>query len=298
MSKSINELAAFFERSNEFVGAVEYSQGRFGFSAELIEKDYLCSLILRYFYQHKEIPIIFKGGTLLAKVYAGFYRMSEDLDFTISIAPTVKRNERSAIVKPLKDVINSIPELFQIFVISKPLTGSNESRQYNAEIIYKSKFSQRSGRILIDIGLRETYQQQPLLKAAGTLLRDPFTGAEIFPYYQVKCLTVIEAYAEKMRAALSREKLAIRDFYDLYFARKNNVLDFTSSSFLELVKRKLELPDTKVITFDSERISLLTKKIDTDLIPTLNQSQDDTFDLDEVINWLKGFREEHLSLDC
>jgi predicted nucleotidyltransferase component of viral defense system len=30
--------------------------------------------------------LVFKGGTCLAKVYADFYRLSEDLDFVIPMA--------------------------------------------------------------------------------------------------------------------------------------------------------------------------------------------------------------------
>ncbi len=251
MLKTIDELSAFFQKEDEFTAAIEYTRSQFNFSAELVEKDYLCSLLLMYLYQNREIPIVFKGGTLLAKVHAGFYRMSEDLDFTIPMSPDVKRKERSACVKPLKEVINSISKDFEFFTINKSLTGSNASRQYNAEIIYDSKFGIKQSKILIEIGLRETCFEQPLIKIANTLLINPFSGDAVFPNYKVKCLTLSEAYAEKIRAALSREKLAIRDFYDLYYARQNNIFDFTGAGFIGLVRKKLALPNTKLVEFDS-----------------------------------------------
>ena len=50
-----------------------------------IEKDYVLSWILNGIAQHKELSklIVFKGGTVLKKIYFEDYRFSEDLDFTL-----------------------------------------------------------------------------------------------------------------------------------------------------------------------------------------------------------------------
>ena len=50
-----------------------------------IEKDYVLSWILKGIAQHNELSklIVFKGGTVLKKVYFEEYRFSEDLDFTL-----------------------------------------------------------------------------------------------------------------------------------------------------------------------------------------------------------------------
>jgi len=50
-----------------------------------IEKDYMLSWILQGISQHPSLSkiIIFKGGTVLKKVYFEDYRFSEDLDFTL-----------------------------------------------------------------------------------------------------------------------------------------------------------------------------------------------------------------------
>ena len=49
-----------------------------------LEKDYVISWILRGVYSNAYLKerLIFKGGTLLRKVYYPEYRLSEDLDFT------------------------------------------------------------------------------------------------------------------------------------------------------------------------------------------------------------------------
>src|SRR4051812_44821466 len=50
-----------------------------------IEKDYILSWLLQGVANHKALSttIVFKGGTVLKKVYFEDYRFSEDLDFTL-----------------------------------------------------------------------------------------------------------------------------------------------------------------------------------------------------------------------
>ena len=67
-----------------FREALAHSEAATGFTATLIEKDYYCSLILQYLFG-RETSLVFKGGTCLSKIYADFYRLSEDLDFVISV---------------------------------------------------------------------------------------------------------------------------------------------------------------------------------------------------------------------
>ena len=84
------------EDLKSFKDAIQYTEQQTGFSGRLIEKDYYCSVILSLL--DAESPeIFFKGGTLLNKVHAGFYRLSEDLDFTISVSHEAKRSERSKV---------------------------------------------------------------------------------------------------------------------------------------------------------------------------------------------------------
>lgn len=51
-----------------------------------IEKDYIISWILKGVYSNDFLKnrLVFKGGTLLRKVYYPEYRLSEDLDFTFA----------------------------------------------------------------------------------------------------------------------------------------------------------------------------------------------------------------------
>lgn len=61
--------------------------------------------------------------------------------------------------------------------------------------------------------------------------------------YSIQCLTKTEAYAEKLRAALTRAKPAIRDIFDLDYALRNQVIDFADKQLQNLAKIKLTQPE-------------------------------------------------------
>lgn len=286
MLKNHEQLIEFYEKTDEFIAAIEYTASRFGFRDALIEKDFLCSMVLLFLYNHHKLPICFKGGTLLAKVHAGFYRLSEDLDFSIAISRDAKRNERSELVKPCKVAIDEIPKYLPL-ILDKPLSGSNESRQYNAEFSYQSKVFAGKERILIEIGLREPHLTKPEYYKTNTLLSNPFSGDMIVAQYETRGLTQQEAYAEKIRAALTRKKLAIRDFYDIAYAINHNKIDLNKKDFATLIKQKLSLAGSEIVEFNEEKKFFLEYKVQTELEPTLSQKNAFKFDLDNVINQLK-----------
>lgn len=68
MLDNIIDMTNFFQEEKEFVATVQYTAARFEFSDALVEKDFLCSLILKYLYD-EGMPLVFKGGTLLSKVH-------------------------------------------------------------------------------------------------------------------------------------------------------------------------------------------------------------------------------------
>ena len=51
-----------------------------------------------------------------------------------------------------------------------------------------------------------------------------------------------EAYAEKIRAALTSREPAIRDLFDLFHAARKMKLNFDDHDFLFLVKQKVDIP--------------------------------------------------------
>src|SRR3989304_10342573 len=117
--------------------AIEYPAGETGFAPRLIEKDYFCSVVLEYV-AASGAGLTFKGGTCLSKIHGGFYRLSEDLDFSISTAPDSSRANRGRSVNPLRTAVNELPERLPGFRIVDPLRGANNSTQYNAVVGYES----------------------------------------------------------------------------------------------------------------------------------------------------------------
>ncbi len=71
MNNSISEAAKILADPDFFRAAVSFTAQRTGFAARLIEKDYFCSVLLEYLASASK-DLVFKGGTCLAKVYAGF----------------------------------------------------------------------------------------------------------------------------------------------------------------------------------------------------------------------------------
>src|SRR5258707_15554599 len=91
-----------------FPEALRFTATETGFIPRLIEKDYFCTLVLRYLCA-SDTTLTFKGGTCLAKVHAGFYRLSEDLDFSISMPVTAARSARSRAADAFKAAVATLP---------------------------------------------------------------------------------------------------------------------------------------------------------------------------------------------
>lgn len=134
--------------------AIRQTAQRTGFIPDLIEKDYYCSLILKAIFSNSSHSLIFKGGTLLNKVHLGFYRLSEDLDFSVSITDGTSRKTKSSLMKPIKTILDDLVSEIDGISFRDPFRGHNSSSQYNACFEYESISSGEKDTILFDIGLR------------------------------------------------------------------------------------------------------------------------------------------------
>jgi predicted nucleotidyltransferase component of viral defense system len=142
------------------------------------------------------------------------------------------------------------------------------------------------GKIFIEISLREELHQPAMANRAKTLLTDPYSGSIKVNPINISSLSLQEAYAEKIRAALCRRKLAIRDYYDLDHALKNNLIDLGSEAFISLIKKKVAYEKRFHDFSDIELVRFLQTKIDGELVPTLKRSATNTFNLRKVIEVL------------
>lgn len=281
-----------FFHTNEanYRAALEFTTAEFGFQPALIEKDYFCSLVLNELSRRPELTLVFKGGTLLNKAYAGFYRLSEDLDFTIPTEKDSTRSQRSRVSKKIEIILEQIVSTIPGLSIREPLTGFNNSTQYQCLIGYHSIMG-GSGNIRFEISQREMVVmgvERPIL---NTLLVDALTGDVAVPPFGVRALSMREAYAEKVRAALTRRVPAIRDLFDLDHATRNDVLDFNDPELLPLIVKKIQQPGNEIFALDASRSEAFRDQLESGLKPVLRMKDFRSFNFNQAIGRLRTFEE-------
>jgi len=274
-----------------FREAVNFTSSRTGFNARLIEKDYFCTVLLAYLAEHGGDQLVFKGGTCLAKVHGGFYRLSEDLDFTISMPVDASRKRRSQTVAAAKKAVSDVASSIHAFACTDPLTGANNSTQYNGVVAYESPTTRQRESILVEISVREPLLLPVVKGQASTLLLDPIGGDAMVPAVDVDCIDMVEAMAEKFRAALSRQDVAIRDFYDLDYAVRHLELAANSDQMVNLVRRKLAVPGNLPVDVAEQRLADLKRQLDARLRTVLRETDFRTFDLDRAIRLVVAMAE-------
>jgi len=264
-----------------FREAVSFTAAETRFLPRLIEKDYFCTILLDYLAASVG-KLVFNGGTCLTKVHAGFYRLSEDLDFVIPTPLSASRSERRDLSTELKQSAAELPKRVKAFHLINPLNGANNSTQYILVIGYASLISRQEESIKLEIGLREPLLTPPLSGKAQTILLNPIAGTLMIPEVPLPCLSLNEAMAEKLRAALSRREVAIRDFFDIDYAVRK--LDFhpLETKITDLVKQKLSIPGNEPIDVSPQRLASLRKQLNTQLKPVLRSSDFKEFDLERA----------------
>lgn len=262
--------------------AIEFTARATGFNPRLIEKDYFCSVVLEYL-AASDGELSFKGGTCLAKIHGDFYRLSEDLDFSISSSLSASRKERSRRADRLKPVIGDIPKHLPALQIVEPLHGANESTQYNAVVGYESLLDSHVEPIGIEVGLREPTLTTPHQGASKTMLLNPINRRPLVEPFPVSCLSYLEAMAEKLRAALCRREVAIRDFFDVDYAARSGALDTRDRALLDLLRRKLQVPGTAPVDVSPDRVGQLRRQLEAELRPMLREQDFAQFDLERAV---------------
>ena len=103
------------------------------------------------------------------------------------------------------------------------------------------------------------------------------------PAVVVPCISRAEAFAEKIRAALTRREVAIRDFYDLDHATRTMGLQPTDAELVALVRQKLAVPGNPAVDMGPERLVDLRRQVDGRLRPVLRAS-----DFDRIVTDVLG----------
>lgn len=264
-----------------FRASVERTAHDFDFRPVLVEKDYFCSLLLEAA-APPGVSWVFKGGTCLSKIYADFYRLSEDLDFCIPVHETVKRQERRRLIEPAKKIVKTLPDRVPGIEIETPLEGRNESTQYIAAVRYRSAITGDWEKVKIEIALREPLFRPAVSKNARTLVRNVFTGTNLVPLFPVRVIDLTEALAEKVRVAITRAEPAIRDFFDLQYAVENLKLRLDAPDFLGLLRKKLAIPGTGPVQLTQDRYRALEQQRHAELAAVLRVQDIEKFQFKQV----------------
>ncbi len=172
-----------------------------------IEKDYILSWILQGVAMHNDLSttIVFKGGTVLKKVYFEHYRFSEDLDFTL-LNKTISN-------KQIFDYFNEIFEYIREET-NIPLEIADNNEHEDGGINFYISYTGPLGglgankKVKVDISRSEKLQLEPVWKNVFL----PYSDQR---KHKLLCYTLEEILIEKLRSVIQR--MQARDFYDIWY---------------------------------------------------------------------------------
>jgi hypothetical protein len=140
----------------------------------------------------------------------------------------------------------------------------------------------RKERIKIEIGIREPLLLPLVTGETRTIVVNPFSNRPLLPVFTVHAMDMSEAYAEKVRAALTRIEPAIRDLFDLFYAVHKMNLDLDAPDFLIMVKKKLDVLGNTPVDISQEFRRELDRQMEGQLRPVLRPADFDSFNMDEA----------------
>jgi hypothetical protein len=131
-----------------------------GLNAQLIEKDYYVTEVLRLIANQWSEQVVFKGGTSLSKGWKLINRFSEDLDLFLlrnTSTPLLSKNQVDKTLKEIEAVVAQLPGF-------RYLPGSEQSRSRSergisrtSDFEYDARFpgiGAIQNRVLLEVGIR------------------------------------------------------------------------------------------------------------------------------------------------
>jgi predicted nucleotidyltransferase component of viral defense system len=196
-------------------GEIQNKAREVGVRDQQIEKDYVLSWILKGIANHEKLAktIVFKGGTVLKKVYFEDYRFSEDLDFTL--LDDAITNEQ--VFDWFNEVFEFIKEEANI-----PLAIIDDNEHEDGGInFYISYVGPLGGigsnkKVKVDISRSEQLVFTPVK-------RDVICGYTDVEEHQLLCYPLEEVLVEKLRSVMQR--MQARDFYDIWYLLEEHGMD-------------------------------------------------------------------------
>ncbi|MBI2144288.1 nucleotidyl transferase AbiEii/AbiGii toxin family protein [Candidatus Woesearchaeota archaeon] len=211
------------------------------FNDILLTKDYYVTLFL---YLCKDIDgLYFKGGTALQKIFLNHSRLSEDIDYTVTIE--------------MGEAKRKITEAIKASQFATSITKDKDVEGFTRLVIHYKGFGDEDGTVFIDLNKRAKLLLKPERHEIQHFYQD------YFPSFSVNTLARDEMFAEKAAATVGRNRP--RDHYDVYTVIKAGL-----PINLELVKQKCKQSG---IEFNVQRMFSKADKLkvrwDRDMIPLL-----------------------------
>ncbi len=183
-----------------------------------IEKDYVIGWILKGISQNGYLSehLVFKGGTVLKKIWFSDYRFSEDIDFTFKGEGwDVKKVETT-----FKEVSDWVYGESRIKLSIAPEDGTDD--QYRCYISYQGPLGGEKN-IKCDISTNELIYHAEERKA----VLDNYSDVE--DEYKIKSYSLEESLAEKLRCTIQRT--ISRDIYDIWYLTEEAGIDIEDVAF-------------------------------------------------------------------
>jgi hypothetical protein len=93
--------------------------------------------------------------------------------------------------------------------------------------------------------------------------------------------------AEKLRAALTRRDVAIRDYFDVDHAVRREALVVGDRVLLGLLRRKLQVPGTAPVDVSPDRVERLHGQLEPELRPVLRAQDFAQFNLERAVETIR-----------
>lgn len=253
---------------------------------DMIEKDLLLSQLLYHLTSNKDFHdnYAFKGGTCLIRCYLGYYRFSEDLDFTFINQKELDNKSQKNIRKMLSLKINNLAKLleeisYKLGLRFKPLKENKEYMQFggsNAFVTFKlwyhSHEENKETFIKVQINfiekLKFPIQEIPIKSIISDKIKHDFSiiynkeSEILLKSLKIKTYEIREILIEKIRAILTRRGIKSRDFIDIYMISKYQKIKFEefehdiiekTKAMLRFEKYALNLENKKEIEFQFDK---------------------------------------------
>ncbi len=209
------------------------------FEKVVLEEDFYITLLFKELEKIKNNNLVFKWWTCLNKVYFWYYRLSEDIDFSVQA-------EKSIISMSKKERSNRLTEIHNILddCFWKIWFKEDRERNINKDWEYRCKHSNATMMrlyynkesviewqwtivIQVEVSMRKNPYQPQLLKVNHLFFdKDWFDLINNWKDIKTNVYNINEVISEKLRCTYWRlwkrdweviTKVAIRDYFDIYY---------------------------------------------------------------------------------